>query len=32
MKRKISELVNKYNYVKYFMDNLLDEENFEIIY
>lgn len=32
MERKISKLANEYNYVKYFIDNLLDEENFEIIY
>lgn len=32
MKENVQKLANEYNYVKYFMDNLFNEESFEIIY
>ena len=32
MKENVEKIANKYNYVKYFMDNLFDGESFEIIY
>ena len=32
MRENVNKLANKYNYVKYFLDHLFDEENYEIIY
>lgn len=32
MKKNVEKMTNKYNYAKYFMDNLFSEEDFEIIY
>lgn len=32
MEENVQKLTNEYNYVKYFMDNLFNEESFEIIY
>ena len=32
MKENVEKITNEFNYVKYFMDNLFNEESFEIIY
>ena len=32
MKENVEKVTNEYNYVKYFMDNLFNEDSFEIIY